>query len=942
MMQKDVQINRLISALKERTKELNCLYQIEELLKDYTQDIEQVFKGIIEVIPQGWQHPELCKARIAVGEKSYVSPNFVDTVWKLTAYITEHGNKIGTLEICYIQEIPREEEGPFLKEEAKLIITIARRLGDFIQHQALRKVIDSIQSADEEHESRKLDQWRIVVDLLWQTDRDLYLSITRKMLNYLCWNGITEANAILRRITFEHGADVEELARGDNRPRQKKDSTELLSLSDKILDVAERNLPGEEILSLVQKWMHADRASFLIKALVNMGSTLGDIANAVRRFVHLSADGIELSESSMKGVWVALLSRFISDQLDYIKIAKNFVEIADFDFLIKRLIFPVSSRGQVGGKGAGLFLAWLVIRKLGAEDPDLSRIKFPKTWYLTSDGLHSYMEYNDLEEITEQKYKDIGQVRQEYPHIIQLFKNSQFSPEIIQGLSMALDDLGDQPIIVRSSSLLEDRFGATFSGKYKSLFLANQGKKKQRLQALLDAIAEVYSSTFGPDPIEYRAERGLLDFNEEMGIILQEVVGSRIGRYFLPAFAGVAFGRNEFRWSPRIKREDGLIRLVPGLGTRAVDRLSDDYPILVAPGQPGLRVNVSPNEIVHYSPNKMDVINLETNCFETIDVQAFLLQHGNELPLVRQLVSVVEGDHIHSPSSLPLDFKRDRTVITFEGLIAQSPFILQAHKILKVMQNVLGKPVDIEFASDGKDLYLLQCRIQGSSPDSAPATIPRDIPEDSILFTANRYISNGILSNITHVVYVDPQRYGELEERAALLDVGRAVSRLNALLPRRRFILMGPGRWGSRGDIQLGVNVTYSDINNTAALIEIGRKKGNYIPDLSFGTHFFQDLVEASIRYLPLYPDEKSVIFNEPFLTNSPNLLLDWLPEFHHLSRVVRVIDVPATTGGKLLKILMNAELDEALAVLEPSGERALDSAGSSPSTTPVTALPRP
>ena len=114
----------------------------------------------------------------------------------------------------------------------------------------------------------------------------------------------------------------------------------------------------------------------------------------------------------------------------------------------------------------------------------------------------------------------------------------------------------------------------------------------------MDAIAEVYASIFGPDPTEYRAERGLLDVHEEMGIMIQEVVGQSVGKYFLPACSGVAFSNNEFRWSARIKREDGLLRLVPGLGTRAVDRVADDYPVLIAPGQPSLRVNVTADEVL--------------------------------------------------------------------------------------------------------------------------------------------------------------------------------------------------------------------------------------------------------------------------------------------------------------------------------------------------------
>jgi pyruvate,water dikinase len=150
---------------------------------------------------------------------------------------------------------------------------------------------------------------------------------------------------------------------------------------------------------------------------------------------------------------------------------------------------------------------------------------------------------------------------------------------------------------------------------------------------------------------------------------------------------------------------------------------------------------------------------------------------------------------------------------------------------------------------------------------------------------------------------------------------------LNQMLPRRQFILMGPGRWGSRGDIKLGVNVTYSDINNTAMLIEIARKQRDYVPDPSFGTHFFQDLVEASIRYLPLYPDDRGVIFNEDFLTGRKNMLPEMLPGFAHLADVVRVIDVPAETGALKLQVLMNADKERAVALLtQPSGVKELDS----------------
>jgi hypothetical protein len=245
--------------------------------------------------------------------------------------------------------------------------------------------------------------------------------------------------------------------------------------------------------------------------------------------------------------------------------------------------------------------------------------------------------------------------------------------------------------------------------------------------------------------------------------------------------------------------------------------------------------------------------------------------------------------------------------------VRDTPFIPTMRTLLRVLRERLDTPVDVEFASDGRDLYLLQCRSQSFLEDAAPAVVPRDVPPERILFATRRFVSNGRVPDLTHVVYVDPEGYLELQTHADLMDVGRAVGRLNKLLPRRRFVLIGPGRWGSRGDIRLGVSVTYSDINNSAMLIEVGARRGSYVPELSFGTHFFQDLVEASIRYLPLFPGEPQVVFNEEFLRHAPNVLETLLPAYGRLVPALRVIDVPAATGGMILRVLMNADTEEAL-----------------------------
>ena len=762
-------------------------------------------------------------------------------------------------------------------------------------------------------ERRELD---VIIGFLRKIDQHLLVRIARRLINYLSWSGVREAQDLLQFFSPSRRAPEE----NENRPSETKNAGGLLRMTDEIFQIAREHMTPDEILRNVQKWIKDDKSGFLVEAVENQGTSLSEITQFLERYEDMAIDDRELSRGIQVGLRVSLVRRFLTEELDFIDVAKNVIAVGDFYDLVRHVISPPSSHGKLGGKGAGLFLAGRILRRSPEVAEDLGTIRTPKTWYVTSDGVLDFLQYNNLEDVYNRKYLQIDQIREEYPHLVQVFKSSHFSPEIIRGLSLALDDFEDRPIIVRSSSLLEDRLGSAFSGKYKSLFLANQGTKRERLLAVKDAIAEVYASVFGPDPIEYRSEKGLLDVHEEMGILLQEVVGTKVGRYFFPSWAGVAFSNNEFRWSPRIRREDGLVRLVPGLGTRAVDRVGDDYPVLVAPGQPGLRVNVTKEEIVRYAPRFVDVINLESRKFETIAVSDLLKECGQEIPGFRQIVSVCDQDGIHRPLLLDILENSGQLIVTFDGLVSGTPFLQQMRTILHVLRDKMGCPVDIEFASDGKDLYLLQCRPQSFSDDALPVPIPRDLPPERILFSAHKYVSNGRVPDLTHIVYVDPDRYADLPDVEALRRVGRAVSRLNKVLPKRKFLLIGPGRWGSRGDIKLGVNVTYSDINNTAVLIEVARKKGNYVPDVSFGTHFFQDLVEASIRYLPLFPDEEGNVFNEGFLRSAPDLFTTLVPEFADLEGVVRAIDVPAATGGLVLKLLLNAEQEEAAAVFGPPG----------------------
>jgi len=929
-------IDIILNDLLERSKELNTIYHVEEIIGEAANlELPQVFNKIIEILPHGWQFPEICQARIIFMDEVFEPEGFVPSSICLQSPIQIEEKPIGMVEVYYTREIPNLDGDYFLKEEKKLIDTIADRIGETIFHRKLKEMAHEWDHAKQRLHEKEKREWRVILDLLERTDQKLFILISRKMLYQLFWKGINEAKEIMATFFEDQKHSDPSITEDVNRPSQKQSLEKILASSREVFQIASNYMSDADISTRIQKWIQEDKASFVFKVLVNSDAPLAEAIDAITRYRYITSGKDNPYIPVGKGVRVALIRRFLSDHLDYINVAKEYIDIHDFFQLIETVIYPSGSFGHLGGKSSGLFLAEKILKKEFAGTPLADNLRVPKTWYITADAIGSFITYNNMEEITEQKYKDMDQIRLEYPNIIQLFKNAIFPPDIIKGLSLALDDLGDSPLIVRSSSLLEDRMGTAFSGKYKSLFLANQGSKVERLNALMDAVAEVYASVFSPDPIEYRIERNLLDFNEEMGIMIQQVVGIKIGKYFFPPYAGVAFSNNEFRWSTRIKREDGLIRLVLGLGTRAVDRLSDDYPVLISPGRPNLRANVTPEEIKRYSPKKIDLINLETNTFQSQEINSLFREIGSQFPALHNYVSIIQDDHVFQPTGFDIDAQSREMVVSFEGLATRTGFIKQIGKILKTLQDRMGTPVDIEFASDGRHLYLLQCRPQSSNPENIASPIPRDIPLDRIIFNARKYISNGRVPDITHIVYIDPDAYQNLSDSNQMLEVGKAVSKLNKILPKRQFILMGPGRWGSRGDIKLGVSVSYSDFNNTAVLIEVARKKGNYVPELSFGTHFFQDLVESSIRYLPLYPDDPEITFNEDFLLGSPNVFAEMVPEFAHLSEVIRVIDLPGSTAAMNLRILMNADIGEAVGFLTAPGVKTTDSQPSNREVSP-------
>jgi len=316
---------------------------------------------------------------------------------------------------------------------------------------------------------------------------------------------------------------------------------------------------------------------------------------------------------------VVLIRSLISDQLRYINIAKEWLSIQDLAEIRRRKI----GGGRIGGKSAGMILAQHILQNSN-EINLIPCLSMPESYYIGSNEFYTFMTINNLLKWNDQKYKTENEMREEYPTILQEFQQGSFPPDILDQLQTLLIKIGKQPLIVRSSSLLEDNFGTSFAGKYDSIFCPNQGNLEKNLQQLTSAIAHIYASVLNPDALLYRRSKGLLDYDERMALLIQLVEGDQYNGYLLPHAAGVAFSRNLFRWAPQIRAEDGFIRLVWGLGTRAVDRVGNDFPRLIALSHPLLHPSNDPKAIRRYSQQYVDLIDLNHNTFTTLPIHDVL------------------------------------------------------------------------------------------------------------------------------------------------------------------------------------------------------------------------------------------------------------------------------------------------------------------------------
>ncbi|MFA5183325.1 MAG: PEP/pyruvate-binding domain-containing protein [Syntrophales bacterium] len=599
---------------------------------------------------------------------------------------------------------------------------------------------------------------------------------------------------------------------------------------------------------------------------------------------------------------------------EFKRLADKYLTISDLLRIRSRLI----GSGRIGGKAAGMLLARKILLTDGNEW-DFSRVlEEHDSFFIGSDVFFTFLVNNDLFRLRLRLTRNSQTSLEEFEKVEERFLTGRFPEEIMEQFKDLLDYFGQAPIIVRSSSLLEDGFGNSFAGKYRSEFCTNQGSPEERMAAFLRAVKLVYASAVNPDALSYRHQRGLGESDEQMAILVQRVSGMRYKNYFFPPLAGVAFSHNLYCWTDRIDPNQGIIRLVFGLGTRAVNRVGSDYPRMIAVSSPRLRPEIG-TKIATYSQRQLDLLDISANDFASLPVANVIAEM--DYPNLYMFLSFMENGYVREANGPRLKELKN-WVLTFNNLIARTDFVKTVRALLAKLEAAYGYPIDTEFTAFLQTDYkvrinLVQCRPMKLPGLTEAAKVPDDIAPDRILFRARHTISGGMVPGIRYIIYVDPGAYTGKASLALKQEMGRAVGEINRhpAIARQTIMMMGPGRWGS-SNLTLGVNATYADINHTSVLVEIARKEAGQIPDVSYGTHFFLDLVESQIIYLPVYPDDPQAAFNQAFFRNAPNILSSFLPQAHGFAEFIKVIDVPAATAGKWANVVADPQKQKALCFL--------------------------
>ncbi|HIU74375.1 MAG TPA: phosphoenolpyruvate synthase [Candidatus Pelethocola excrementipullorum] len=563
----------------------------------------------------------------------------------------------------------------------------------------------------------------------------------------------------------------------------------------------------------------------------------------------------------------------------------KYFEPKDYFFIKNRMI----GTGTIGGKACGMLIARKILE---CQLPDYNRYMEPHdSFFIGTDVFYSYIVNNGywklrIAQKNDDTYFSAGKQLQ------QSMLQGIFPEAIRDQFRRMLAYFGQSPIIIRSSSFLEDGFNNAFAGKYDSVFCANAASPEENLKTFEHAVRRVYASTMDPSALEYRRSRGLSQSDEQMAILVQRVSGTRFGDYFMPCAAGIGFSYSLYRWSDDLDPNAGMLRLVAGMGTRAVDRTDGDYPRLVNLDKPERTPLTGTDHRHRFSQRNVDVIVFSRNVMESINSYELLPQ----LPAWYKKL-IAEHDVEAELSFYERGQARDVLFISCEGVVQNNTFIAMMGNILNTLEEQYGSPVDIEytvnFNQDGNFVVnLVQCR--PLSIWKAAETIPLpDLEETDILFKVKKsFMGNTAMQQIDYVIWVDSKQYYEfpyIQKSQVVL----AIDKINSLYKNtgKRILLAVPGRIGTSSP-ELGIPVSFSNISNFNVICEYSDGQTGYMPELSYGSHMFQDLVESNIFYIAILENEDTLIFNKEFWNGKKNIFPEICPGFVNLSDIVKVYEV--------------------------------------------------
>ena len=547
--------------------------------------------------------------------------------------------------------------------------------------------------------------------------------------------------------------------------------------------------------------------------------------------------------------------------------------------------------GMVGGKTCGMLLARAIIRNLA---PAINAVLEPHdSFYVGSDVFYTYIVDNDfwgirVRQRTEEGYFTLA------GELADRLRSGRFSREIEEQFTHILEYYGQDPYIVRSSSILEDGFDNAFAGKYESVFCANRGTPEERLEEFENAVRTVYASSAGLSALDYRKRRGLDRRDEQMALLVMRVSGSAYGSYYMPCAAGVGYSFSPYKFLNDIDSSAGMLRLVAGLGTSAVDRTEGSYPRLVSLDKPEATNFTTVAEKHQFSQRKAEVVDLKTRSLNRVpldDLEPVLPAYVKN--------QVLEHDTEAEASLHERGIWRNICFISCLGLVRNREMMERMQRMMHLIQKEYGEPVDIEFTinvSESREymINLLQCRPLQVFKDGGGVTVPENVRAEDILLET-RHASMGLSREVKldRIVYVDPVKYYQLpynEKTAIAALIGRINWKYRDT--GTHMMLLVPGRIGTSSP-ELGVPTAFSDISGFDAVCEIAENRAGYNPELSYGSHIFQDLVEAQILYTAVFPGERTIRFRPELLRQVPNRIGE-IPGGAEKQEVICLADVSA------------------------------------------------